>query len=80
MARARLSASHELLAAARQVQHLTALARLYIQRSAYQQAATIYEVLAKRRSGNMPEEVASLDERLEFLQSAVLQASALPWP
>ncbi len=58
-----------------QVQHLAALARLYIQRSAYQQAAAVYEVLAKRRGGSLPEEVVSLDERLEYFQSAVLQVS-----
>ncbi len=55
------------------MQHLAALARLYIQRSAYQQAAAVYEVLAKRRGGSLPEEVVSLDERLEYFQSAVLQ-------
>ena len=59
------------------MQHLAALARLYIQRSAYQQAAAVYEVLAKRRGGSLPEEVVSLDERLEYFQSAVLQVECL---
>ena len=73
-----LSPSHhkpDLARTHRQVQHLAALARLHIQRSAYQQAAAVYEVLAKRRGGSLPEEVVSLDERLEYFQSAVLQVS-----
>lgn len=61
------------------MQHLRILARLYIQRAAYESAAAVHEALARRRSGELPEERVPLEERLDALQSAVMQVWGWLW-
>ena len=55
-----------------QVQHLELLAKLYIKRMAYENAARVYQVLASRRSG-VADQAVSLAQRQEAYQNAVLQ-------
>lgn len=59
-----------------QVKHLRILARLYVQRAVYESAAAVHEALARRRSGGLPEELVPLEERLDSLQSALMQVRA----
>lgn len=57
-----------------QVAHVEVLARLYISRGEYAQAAQVYEILADRQAG--PGEGApepSLEARVSYYQAAVLQ-------
>ena len=59
-----------------QVQHLELLAKLYIKRMAYENAARVYQVLASRRSG-VADQAVSLAQRQEAYQNAVLQVPLL---
>ncbi|KAF8069564.1 NUP155 [Scenedesmus sp. PABB004] len=60
----------------RQVKHLELLARLHIQKGKYAAAAGVYRALAERRSG--PGDAAvSLEQRLDALHSALLQARSV---
>lgn len=61
------------------MKHLHILARLYIQRAAYEAAAAAFEALAKRRSGVLPQDRVPLEQRLDSLQSAVMQVCSRPW-
>lgn len=58
-----------------QVAHVDVLARYYISRQAYANAARVYELLAERRSGPGDASVA-LDARAQAYQAAVLQVRA----
>lgn len=60
----------------RQVAALDALARLYIGRGAYGDAAAVFEALATRRAGPGAEAI-ELAERADLYQSAVLQVPGL---
>ena len=60
-----------------QVAHLEILARLYILRYQYAEAAAVYETLAARRQG-LGDESVDLPERVELYRSAVLQVHSLP--
>lgn len=52
--------------------HVEVLARYYISRQAYANAARVYELLAERRGG--PGDAAALlEERAQAYQAAVLQ-------
>ena len=55
-----------------QVAHLDILARLYILRYQYADAAAVYETLAVRKQG-LGDETVDLSERVELYRSAVLQ-------
>lgn len=59
--------------AAAQVASLDTLARLYIARFQYADAAAVYAALATRRAG-LGDQAVDLAERLDLYQSAVLQA------
>ena len=59
--------------AAAQVASLDTLARLYIARFQYADAAAVYAALAVRRAG-LGDQAVDLAERLDLYQSAVLQA------
>jgi len=63
--------------AALQVSHLEILARLYILRYQYADAAAVYETLAVRKQG-LGDEAVDLSERVELYRSAVLQVKCLP--
>lgn len=62
--------------AALQVAHLEILARLYILRYQYADAAAVYETLAVRKQG-LGDEAVDLSERVELYRSAVLQVKFL---
>ncbi len=62
-----------LLSAAAQVASLDTLARLYIARFQYADAAAVYAALAARRAG-LGDQAVDLAERLDLYQNAVLQA------
>jgi nuclear pore complex protein Nup155 len=55
-----------------QVASLETLAKLYIARYQYADAAAVYEVLAVRRQG-LGDQQVSLAQRLDLYQNAVLQ-------
>jgi len=59
-----------------QVSHLEILARLYILRYQYADAAAVYETLAVRKQG-LGDEAVDLSERVELYRSAVLQVKCL---
>lgn len=59
-----------------QVAHLEILAKLYILRYQYADAAAVYETLAVRKQG-LGDEAVDLSERVEMYRSAVLQVRAL---
>ena len=56
-----------------QVASLNVLARLYIARFQYGDAAAVYAALAQRKAG-LGDQAVDLAERLDLYQSAVLQA------
>ena len=58
-----------------QVAHLDILAKLYILRYQYADAAVVYETLAMRKQG-LGDEAVDLPERVELYRSAVLQVRA----
>ena len=58
-----------------QVAHLDILAKLYILRYQYADAAAVYETLAMRQQG-LGDEAVDLPERVELYRSAVLQVRA----
>ena len=58
-----------------QVAHLEILAKLYILRYQYADAAAVYETLAVRKQG-LGDEAVDLSERVEMYRSAVLQVRA----
>ncbi|PSC67210.1 nuclear pore complex NUP155 [Micractinium conductrix] len=60
---------------ASQVAHTEVLARFYISRHRYAEAAQVYELLADRASGP-GEQAVSLQQREEYYQQAVLQAKS----
>ncbi len=59
-----------------QVASLNVLARLYIARFQYADAAAVYAALAQRKAG-LGDQAVDLAERLDLYQSAVLQACPL---
>ena len=59
-----------------QVAHLDILAKLYILRYQYADAAAVYETLAVRKQG-LGDEAVDLPERVELYRSAVLQVRVL---
>ncbi len=59
-----------------QVAALEILARLYIERDRFEAATAVYAALAERRSG-LGDAAVQLDERLDRLQAAELQARAV---
>ena len=61
-----------------QVAHLDILAKLYILRYQYADAAAVYETLAVRKQG-LGDEAVDLPERVELYRSAVLQVRASPY-
>ena len=56
-----------------QVTHLEVLAKLYILRYQYADAAAVYQTLAVRKQG-LGSKAVDLSERVEYYRSAVLQA------
>ena len=59
--------------------HLEILAKLYILRYQYADAAAVYETLAVRKQG-LGDEAVDLSDRVEMYRSAVLQVRALIFP
>ena len=59
-----------------QVASLDTLAKLYIERYQYGEAAAVYEALATRKQG-LGDQSVDLASRLDLYQSAVLQVNTL---
>ena len=57
--------------------HLEVLAKLYILRYQYADAAAVYQTLAVRKQG-LGSEAVDLSERVDYYRSAVLQALLPP--
>ncbi len=57
-----------------QVRAAGLLAQLYVRRGAYERAAAVHEALALRRSGPGAGEAVPLQQRVDSLHDAVLQA------